>query len=240
MGFMRAGAAIFSEGAIDQVNCYIFTPLAGRTTTLQAIAALHAEYNGDIRRARGDDWQTLFKCQFVSDLTGRAGHIDVFGPGARLRWLTDDGKGLYIAEGCRASAYTGHAALLNKASDGRISISEPEFLAMTVTSLDAKPGQALEHSENILITACGRCENTGMKFSKDRRTVGRNWGGPPVRIEAAEGTIVVPKGRWICHALGPDGLPTCEVPVLHQDGQGILKLSPQYKTMWYLLTRSTK
>ncbi|MCX5636566.1 MAG: hypothetical protein NTX52_02585, partial [Planctomycetota bacterium] len=92
-------------------------------------------------------------------------------------------------------------------------------------------------SKKILVAACGRCENVGMKFSEDRRTVGRNWGGPPVQIEAVEGSLVLPGGRWICQPLGPDGRPTLEVPVSYKDGQGVLHLSPQYKTMWYLLTR---
>jgi hypothetical protein len=72
-----------------------------------------------------------------------------------------------------------------------------------------------------------------MKFSRNRQTVGRNWGGPPVQIEAVTGTVDLPPGQWKCEALGPDGMPKREVSV----SNGVLKLSPEYETMWYLLTR---
>ena len=101
---------------------------------------------------------------------------------------------------------------------------------MIITSLDGMP---VWSGTKILITACGRCENTGMKFSKDRRTVGRNWGGPPVRIEAVTGTVTLPEGQWKCEALGQDGTTKREVPV----SNGVIKLSPEYGTMWYLLTQ---
>ncbi len=78
-----------------------------------------------------------------------------------------------------------------------------------------------------------------MKFSEDRRTVGRNWGGPPVQIEAVEGTLTL-DGRWTCQALGPDGLPKQGLVVFQEGGQSLITLSSQYETMWYLLTRRTK
>ena len=72
-----------------------------------------------------------------------------------------------------------------------------------------------------------------MKFSDDRQTVGRNWGESPVQIETVTGTMALPAGQWKCEALGPDGMPTSQVPVK----EGVLKLSLEYRTMWYLLTR---
>jgi hypothetical protein len=124
-------------------------------------------------------------------------------------------------------------------------IDSPVYAVITATPLDGAPWW---NSKKILVTACGRCENTGMKFSGDRRTVGRDWGGPPVQIEAVEGTISikVPAGQWRCQALGPDGMPSQQVAVRIEgeqnparDGQRhTVELSPKYKTMWYLLTRS--
>jgi hypothetical protein len=52
-------------------------------------------------------------------------------------------------------------------------------------------------------------------------------------IEAVEGTVTVPAGQWKCQSLGPDGTPKREVPI----NDGVLRLSPEYGTMWYLLTR---
>ena len=158
-------------------------------------------------------------------------------PSPKLKWLDEPGKGLYCVEGSGASVYTGHAGMFANATEGRITIAEPEFLAMTITSLDMARRTKLEESRKILITACGRCENTGMKFSQDRRTVGRKWGAAPVLIEPVEGTIALRQMPWRCQALGPNGMPKSEVPILSRDGESIIELSPKYKTMWYLLTR---
>jgi hypothetical protein len=141
------------------------------------------------------------------------------------------GRGFYQAGGPpaagQAQAYTGHAKRFEDSTDGRIHITSPDFVALTVTPLD--------RGNNVLITACGRCENTGMQFSPDRRTVGRNWGHAPVQIEAVRGSLIVPDGKWICHALAPDGSPKQQVPISYENGRGTLTLSPEYGTMWYLL-----
>jgi hypothetical protein len=181
----------------------------------------------------------MLKTQLVSVIATKPPvHRDVIGPHVKLEWSVEDGKGFYSVRGRRAMVYTGHAERFEKATEGQISIIRPNFVAMAVTSLDGESWVSLDESKKILVTVCGRCENVSMKFSEDRRTVGRNWGGPPVQIEAVEGSMVLPEGRWICRAIGPDGLPTADVPVSYRDGQGVLHLSPQYKTMWYLLTRS--
>ncbi len=104
--------------------------------------------------------------------------------------------------------------------------------AQTMTALDSLP---LARSNKILITLCGRCENTDMQFSKDRRTVGRNWGKAPVRIEAPTLKIPLPGAGFKCYALRPDGTRGAEIPI----GKS-LYASPKYKTMWYLLVCSKK
>ena len=116
---------------------------------------------------------------------------------------------------------------------GRVIVKSPEFAAVTMAALD---GATLTKSRKILITACGRCENTGMRFSHDRRTVGRNWGGPPVGIEPIYGRITLPTGRWTCKALEPDGTPRVDVPVDYGTAPATVELTPHYQTMWYLLT----
>ena len=74
-----------------------------------------------------------------------------------------------------------------------------------------------------------------MQFSPDRRTVGRNWGKAPVQIEAVRGSVVMPDGKWVCHALAPDGSPKQAVPISYESGRGTLALSLEHGTMWYLL-----
>ncbi len=240
-GFMRAGSAIFLDRGITPFISHMSVSLTDPGGLLTSLVRLHRHYDRDMFRilAEGD--------RFARKQVLKAQLFATFGSGRRLGereavsteidWTVEDTKGFYAARGQGGWVYIGHAERFEKATDGLISIAAPDFVALTVTALDRNPARSLDKSRKILITACGRCENTGMKFSEDRRTVGRNWGRPPVRIQPVEGSLILPKGRWICHALGPDGLPTHRVPVSYYDGQSVLQLSPQYKTMWYLLTR---
>jgi hypothetical protein len=178
----------------------------------------------------------MLETQFAATLGNESFVIVLYSSHPKLEWSVENGKGFYTGRGLRASVYTGHAARFAESTDGKISIVGPDFAVLTTTALDKEP---LDKSGKILITACGRCENTGMKFSEDRRTVGRNWGGPPVQIETVEGTLVLPKGQWTCKALGPDGLPKHKVAVSYKNGRGVLQMAPKYQTMWYLLTRTS-
>jgi len=153
----------------------------------------------------------------------------------RLDWTVDDkGRGLYLAEGPGAWALSGHAERVKTATGGLVEIETPGFVAVTVSTLD---GADLYNSRKVLVTACGRCENVGMKFSPDRRTVGRQWGVAPVQIETVKGRFRLPRGRWKCRALGPDGVPTADVPVARDANGEFFEISGRYKTMWYLLSR---
>jgi hypothetical protein len=240
-GFMRAGAAIFRDSTIGHLSRFSFFGLAKSSEDiLTSLARLHDKDGRDMLAALAAKadirWQDALRMGVAVTLQGRTGFRDVRPalPPAKPEWSLEKGKGLYVVQGHGASVYVGHADRFEEATKGQICISAPRYLALTVTALDEK---WLDKSQKILVTACGRCENTGMKFSEDRRTVGTNWGGPPVQIEAVEGSLRV-DGRWKCQALGPDGLPKHDVVVSTEAGQSLLKLSPEYGTMWYLLTRA--
>jgi hypothetical protein len=242
-GFMRAGAAMFRDVDIAPLGGFIIRPWTGPADILPTLAKLHLEYDRDMLRALGGQPETtrreMLKIQLVPAIGKRDGHRDVFGPAAKLEWSVEDDKGFYYARGRCALVYIGHAVRFEKATAGQVSIINPNFVAMAVTSLDGKPWVSLQESRRILVTACGRCENTGMKFSQERRTVGTSWGAPPVQIETVEASLQL-DGRWKCEALGPDGLPKQDVVVYYEGEQSLLKLLPEYKTMWYLLTRAAK
>jgi len=243
-GFMRAGAAIFRDAGppntgIAQLNEFSCVSLTKTIDIVTDLAKLHLKYDRNMFALLTEQakitWQDLLKKQIVSAIAGYGGQGGV-DETSKLDWSAENGKGLYSVSSQGAWVSTGHAERFEKATNGELSLTKPEFAAVTITPLDKRP---LNKSGKILITACGRCENTGMKFSEDRRTVGRNWGGPPVRIEPVQGTLALPKGRWTCQALGPDGLPQHQVPVSYQNGQGVLQMAPKYQTMWYLLTRTS-
>jgi len=248
-GFVRAGAAIFNNGSgAGQSQPTPGTPISraaalgrpiGRLAVpgsgnALAIAKQQAKYGDNILRMltstsnirRDDMLQTQILGWRMGD-SGLTPQTSPLKPQYRVAWSVDArGQGIYQAIGL-AQVYSGHAQRFEGATDGRIRIASPDFVALTMTPLGTGKG--------ILITACGRCENAGMQFSPDRRTVGRNWGRAPVQIEAVRGSLVVPEGKWVCHALAPDGSPKQQVPISYENGRGTLTLSPEYGTMWYLL-----
>jgi len=235
-GFMRAGAAIFRHTEVGQLSDLVCVSLTDSPDIGTDLAKLHLKHDRDMFGLLAEKakiaWQDMLKRQIVSAIAGYGGQGGV-GETWKLHWSVENGKGWYSAGSQGGWVYTGHTERFGKAAYGHFSVTKPEFAAVMVTALDKRP---LNKSRKILITACGRCENTGMKFSHDRRTVGRNWGGPPVQIEAVEGTLPL-HDDWICHALGPDGLPKYQVAILYKNGRGVLQMAPKYKTMWYLLTR---
>jgi len=179
----------------------------------------------------------------------------------QLTWQVTKGKGQFSLTGrfpggshdfslmggldARAFVLVGHA----KPPDTKPAYEEqkvahllkPAFGAIMMVSLDSKPlrymGREEWSSRNILIAACGRCENVDMGFNADRTSVSSNWGKGPVQIEAVTAHVRLPNrgdmGDWTCHALRSDGSVGDAVPV---EGNTV-EISPNYKTMWYVLTR---
>ncbi|MBN2314178.1 MAG: carbohydrate binding domain-containing protein [Sedimentisphaerales bacterium] len=233
-GFMRAGAAIFRDNGIEHLDRFESFGLCESSEELPAsLERLHRKYDRNMATMLENEadirWRDMLDTA-VSLTFGKSREGKETQPGRedKLEWSVENGKGLYVARG-DAGVLVGHTSRLARITDD-IRIDNPSYAVMTITSLD---GKSVSDTEKILITVCGRCENTGMKFSRNRQTVGRNWGEAPVQIEAVTGTMTLPPGQWKCKALGPDGTPRRDVPV----SNGVIKLSPEYGTMWYLLTR---
>jgi len=240
-GFVPAGAAAFRLGGIAPLAHAQPIQLPNTRDTLTDLAELHLKHGSNMfailaDRAKITPTDMLAKQHYCS-YTKLPGKIDLSPAGARTRFTwtgSDEQQGLYAITSAGARVYTGHAGQFASNSGGKARIEAPAFAALTITPLDRR---SLAQSRKILVTACGRCENTGMNFSEDRRTVGRNWGGSPVRIEAVTGSIELPPGRWRCQALDPNGMARQTVPVENRYNKTVLKISPEFKSMWYLLTR---
>ncbi len=236
-GFMRAGADIFLRGAVPPLPHTRQIAIARSAgSLLDDLIALHREHNRDMLAvAAACDtlaWQDLLTHRLaVAHAGGTATPAHPVAQPPTLRWDTAEGQGVFTAEAAGARVLVGHGG----AQGAGISLTAPKFAAITMTTLD---GRQLDASKSLLITACGRAENTGMIFSEDRATVGRNWGEPPVCIEPVTATVRLPNGHWRCQALKPDGTPAQEVPIrISADAPPRLNLAPEYATMWYLLER---
>lgn len=239
-GFMRAGAAIFRDAAIAPLPAHRTVALVSSTSTETELADhqlnIGTSLESVVHALQNLSWQDLLTHRMSVALSPGAGAATGGTPDKTLSWTSDGSHGFYLAEGPGCWVMTGHASDFSTSSGGRVAVTGPEFAAMTLTALDKKP---LKSSNRVLLAACGRCENTGMKFSPDRRTVGRDWGHAPVRIEPVTGSVTLPPGKWKCSALGADGLPREEVPVSLGNGAPELKISPSHGTMWYLLERDS-
>jgi hypothetical protein len=104
-----------------------------------------------------------------------------------------------------------------------------------LTALDGRP---LNDSVRLLVTACGRCENTGMRFNADRTSVGTRWSRAPVRIEPVAGQLPLPGGAWSASVLGADGVVKGPAVITPGPRSPMLNLRTEHGTMWYLLTRN--
>jgi hypothetical protein len=236
-GFMPAGAGIFRDGGLAPV------PL-GRTFALTDLARLQQMHKSnmlDVCAESGNwSWRELLTTRAYCSLDKPAPAAPATPPGtSELAWAPGDGKpGVYAALGDGGAVWVGHPQATppkNLPARFPIRVDGPAFAVVTVSTLDKL---TLDKSRRLLVTACSRCENSGMQFTADRRSVGRNWGRAPVTIEPVIATITLPAGNWTCQALGPDGQAVSGVPVEKSgDGKPIVKLSPKHKTMWYLLTR---
>ena len=237
-GFMPAGTAIFRDGGLHTL------PLA-RTFPLTDLDRLQRMHRSDMLGVCGESgnwtWRNLLTtrayCWYVSTKPTRPAPS---APSAKthIAWPIDGKHGAYAALGYGGAVWVGHPQAVSPRdlpAGFPIHATGPAFAAVTLTAMD---GLAMHASRRMLITACAKCENTDMRFTADRRSVGRNWGRAPVRIEPVSAAVALPAGHWTCQALSPDGLPAHDVPVeKSDDGESSVKLSPGHKTMWYLLTR---
>jgi len=245
-GFVPAGATIFRYSGIEPVgDTYYYAALTDANDNLMPIADLHLKYDRDmfgvLAENSGFAREDLLDKRIANTLyeTG-----SIYSPNEPNRTVLDwqiggDGKGIYSAKGKSAWVYVGHRDKFAAASNNKIEVSEPNYAAITITSLNPDYiKMPLPKRQKILITACGRCENTGMVFSPDRTTVGSNWGWAPVQIETVSAVIRLPLKGLICYALAPDGTIKSTVPTTLEDDQTVVEILPAYETMWYLLVET--
>jgi hypothetical protein len=234
-GFMRAGTAMFRDSAPQHAKAKETT--LGDLTTLakshlqQGRNMLPLLINPSQMSSALDVIEGFISAVSESRPVERQPPFDIID--IKLCETNDHKRMLWSLAGTRFEIWTGQASLAADAFEVA-KVNSPDFVALTVTPLD---GAMIRNSQRILVTACGRCENTGMKFSADRRTVGQDWGSAPVRIEAVTGQMCLPEGRWSVHALAPSGAYRAPVPVTYENGVGTIVFSPRYETMWYLLER---
>jgi hypothetical protein len=178
----------------------------------------------------------LLIIQLSALLSGKSTIRPVMEPESEMTWGVEGSKGLLAIESDASRIVVGHAPLFGRVTHNAVSMSSSEHVTFAVTTLD---GLDLAQTQQILVVACGRCENTGMIFDQDRATVGRIWGNTPVLIEPVNGVVTLPKGHWKAWALDPTGAKKKVVPIRTRDNSDELVMSDAFATMWYLLVRQS-
>lgn len=237
-GFMQAGSILFRDGAFGRLGTRACVPIgASPGKPLLRLAVQHQQYDRNLFAVLADTYNmgqsNLLVTQLAATLEQQTNIYPLYTRGPSLTWVAENGRGFYGGEGPGALVLAGHRELINTLTGAQAELSAPDFAVITLVALD---GRDLEQSGQLLVTACGRCENTAMVFSKDRRTVGRQWGHAPVRIEPVTGKLVLPAGQWLAQPLTAEGLPRGHAKIDLSRGNPFLELSAEHKTMWYLIT----
>jgi len=158
--------------------------------------------------------------------------------GSGARAITTPGGSEYIASGEGAIAAAGFFGG-QTFSSGPLSMTLPafgnNFASLTLTPLDGKP---LAASTRLLLTICGRAENTDMGWNEDRTSVGANWGHGPVLVEGIPASVTI-ANALVGHvwALDPTGVRARELPATVAGGKIAFQIGPENKTVWYEIVR---
>jgi hypothetical protein len=239
-GFIRSGTGIFRAEGLGRLSHVVSIPLAEKGGRLLSRLAEHHDRHGRnmfaaLASVYSMGHSNLLQAQLSCALQGNVTVQPRAETSPQLSWFVEEGKGLYAAAGRNAVVVVGHAQHFDLGTRGRIKLDAPGFVSLTLTALDDK---ALEASDRILITACGRCQNTGMVFGEDRQTVGRQWGRAPVLIEPVTGTVGLSDAQWQGWSLSPDGTRKQRISTVTQQGHTQLVMTAAHKTMWYLVERT--
>ncbi|MFC1652518.1 hypothetical protein ACFL3F_02250 [Planctomycetota bacterium] len=238
-GFMHAGSAIFRAGTFGRLATHASVSLnTSPAPLLKDLARLHQQHDSDLFGALAEIYSTgrsnLLTTQLSATFANQTQIFPLATKPPSLLWSTDKGQGFYGGEGPGALVLTGFADLFVGQTGGECIITSPSQLSLTLTTLDNKPW---ETSQRLLVTACGRCENTRMVFSENRQTLGRNWGEAPVCIEPVSGKLALPAGSWQARALDASGKLCSLATVERNNSTSYLKMEARHQTLWYLLIK---
>jgi hypothetical protein len=111
--------------------------------------------------------------------------------------------------------------------------SETDFATIALSSLTEEP---LSNSDNILLTAVGRSENTDMKFNEEHNEM-LNIGRPPILVEAIKAKIEITTKveNLRVWAVNAEGFFTGVIPSEYSEGVFSFKIGECFRTMYYLI-----
>ncbi len=169
------------------------------------------------------------------ELTPFVGMLRKGGDTVKVNWVAE-GKNAELSVVDRKAVVFSGTLGSGKQELGAISVAlENDSPASNVTLMAAAlDDKSLADSKRIWLAVVSRAENVGMGWDANRTTVGTKWGKGPAEVLGVKAVVGLPDGgKWKVQALDAKGNPQQEVPT---EG-GSFKLSPDQKTVWWLLTR---
>ncbi len=248
---LPTAAALFRRGDVTPAQKQIIVPL----TLEKELDLLQKSYAWQLVNAGqlGIPGEASLIHKIAMDLSGKGeGSVSQELQGLRQRnlfvadnkqlvWdLSQPGRGVVIINTSRTKGVIGYAG--GRVFDlGGIRFKPGQTLqegwcTLTLTLME---GKDLYSPKRILITATGYAENTGMKWKNpEKSSVGRDWGGPPSRVEGipAEVILPLPTKKVTLWALDERGQRKAKIP-LQSEGEGKTRFSigPEWRTLWYEL-----
>lgn len=108
-----------------------------------------------------------------------------------------------------------------------------DFATLAISTLTDEP---INSSTNMLLTAVGRAENTGMKYNKTRTQV-LYVGKGPIQVEIIEAVIEMKtdKSNLRVMSINPQGMVTGYMPSEYKDGVFRFEIGKEFQSMYYLI-----
>lgn len=157
----------------------------------------------------------------------------------QIRWnVPEPGKGHFIVDTQRSKLFTGFTRPEGfELGNLRLHVGQTR-LGWATVSLVCIDGEGFDQPGRVLVAATGVVKNTGAELARlagDRVTLADRWGSAPILCEGVPATIrlPLPASRVRYYPLDPSGARGPALEADEQDGQAVIKLDPQHRTVWY-------
>ena len=108
-----------------------------------------------------------------------------------------------------------------------------DFATVAISSLTNIP---ISGSDNMLLTAVGRAENSGIIYNKEHNQV-LNTGHGPILVDVVEATVEIEtdKSNLRVMSINPQGVITGYMPSEYKDGIFRFEIGKEFQSMYYLI-----
>jgi len=155
----------------------------------------------------------------------------------RLDWTANgDGTGRYVLNDYNGAIFTGFAPK-QPVDIGGVRIEKLDSPFASIVIVPDSTRRTTMTADRLLIAAVARVENTDMKRSPDRKTVGTNWGKSPVKTEVVRGELSLPGEKYVVYAITPQGTRGEPIVTRIVDGRCVIPLGTT-PTVWYEIIRT--